>query len=46
MPVRDLASKSAIHAMRKHVYVDARPDAMPYASCSAVLHVKMAEEIA
>jgi len=32
--------------MRKHVYVDGRPETMPYASCSAVLHVKMAEEIA
>jgi hypothetical protein len=30
--VRDSASKSAIHAMRKHVYVDGLPDAMPYAS--------------
>jgi hypothetical protein len=32
--------------MRKHVYADGWPDAMPQASCSAVLHVKMAEEIA
>jgi hypothetical protein len=32
--------------MRKHVYADGRADAKPYASHSAVLHIKMAEEIA
>jgi cobalamin biosynthesis protein CobD/CbiB len=32
--------------MRKHVYADSWPDAMPLASCSAVLHVKMAKKIA
>src|SRR5437016_12025937 len=40
----DFACKSSIHAKRKHVYARGRPDAIPCASRSALLHVKMANE--
>ena len=41
----DVACKSSIHAMRKHNYARGAAEAMPCATRSAVLRVKMAEEI-